>query len=125
MNDEIEGTAITESNSGEVTHVARRQSTDAQRLGQRHDRCVDEAETEVGKAPVDFHGAGELPECRRRICEGATREIPHECLHRLAFVAKEVVNLGEDETRHVAGAGTVDGVTKEPVGLVRPRRVSR
>ena len=38
MNDEIEGATITESNSGEVTHVACRQSTDAQRLGQRHHR---------------------------------------------------------------------------------------
>jgi hypothetical protein len=37
MNDEIERTTtITESNSGEVTHVACRQSTDAEQLGQRH-----------------------------------------------------------------------------------------
>jgi len=60
----------------------------------RHDRCVDEAQTEVGKAPVDFHGARELPECRRRIREGATREILHEQLHPLALVAKEVVDFG-------------------------------
>jgi hypothetical protein len=33
MNDQLEGTTITESNSGEVTHVARRQSTGAQQLG--------------------------------------------------------------------------------------------
>jgi hypothetical protein len=93
MNDESEGTTITESDSGEVTHVARRQSTDAQRLGQRHDRCIDEAQTEVGTAPVDFHGARELPECWRRRREDATREILHEQLHALAFVAKEAVNF--------------------------------
>ena len=58
-----------------MTHVACRQPTDAQRLGQRHQRCVDEAQTEVGKAPVDFHGARELRECRRCIREGAMREI--------------------------------------------------
>jgi hypothetical protein len=31
MNDEIEGATIKESNSGEVTHVACRQSTDVRR----------------------------------------------------------------------------------------------
>jgi len=40
MNDEIEGTTGTESISGELTHVACRESTDAQRRGQRHHRCV-------------------------------------------------------------------------------------
>jgi hypothetical protein len=94
MNDEIEGTTVTESNSSEVTHVACRQSSNAQRLGQSHDRGVDNAQAEVGKTPVDFHGARELPECRRRIREGATREILHEQLHPLALVAKEVGNFG-------------------------------
>ena len=94
MNDEIECTTITESNRGEVTHVACRQSTDAQRLGERHDRCVDETQTQVGKAPIDFHGARELPKCGRRIREGAAREILHEQLHPTALVAKEVIYFG-------------------------------
>jgi hypothetical protein len=51
MNDELEGATITESSSGEVTHVARRQSTDAQRLGQRRDRCIDEVQADVLKRP--------------------------------------------------------------------------
>ena len=56
-NDEIDGTTITESNSGEVTHVGCRQSTDAQRLGQSHYRCVDQAQMEVRITPVRFHTA--------------------------------------------------------------------
>ena len=38
MHDQLERPAVTESNGGEMTHVARGQSTDAERLGQRHDR---------------------------------------------------------------------------------------
>jgi hypothetical protein len=123
------GRTVTESNNGEVTHVPWRQSTDAQRLGQRHHRCVDEAQPEVDKAPVDFHGAGEMPECRRCICEGATREILHEQLHPLALVAKEVVNFGQHETGDVAGPCLVNGLAKQPVVRCAldqiPRVVSR
>ena len=50
-----------------------------------------------GAPPVDFLAARELPECRRRIREGATREILHEQLHPLALVAKEVVHFGENK----------------------------
>ena len=115
MNDEIERTTITESDSGEVPHVACRQSTDAQRLGQRHHRSVDEAQIEVGKAAVDFHGARELSECRRRIREGTTREILHEQLHPLALVAKDVVDLGKDQTGNVARASSINGMAKQRV----------
>ena len=51
MNDEIEGTTITGSNRGEVTHVACRQSTDAQRLAQRHHRSVDKAQAPRSAKP--------------------------------------------------------------------------
>lgn len=53
-----------------------------------------QAQTEVGKASVDVHGARELPKCRRRIREGATREILHEQLHPLALVEKGLVDFG-------------------------------
>ena len=39
----------------------------------------------------------------------------HEHLHRLALVAKEVVDLGEHETRHIAGACLVNRISEESV----------
>jgi len=115
LNHELEPTAIMESDRSEVTRVARRQSTNAQRLGQRHHRCVDEAQTEVAEAPVNFHGTRELPQRRRRIREGATGEILHERLHRLALIPKEVVDLGEHEAWNVSRTRLVDGVAKASV----------
>jgi hypothetical protein len=38
----------------------------------------------------------------RRVREGALREILHERRRRLTPVAKEVVDLGEDQARHKA-----------------------
>jgi hypothetical protein len=49
--------AVAESNSREVTHVARRQPTDAQPLGQRHGGCVDQTQSEVREPAVDLHRA--------------------------------------------------------------------
>ena len=41
MHDQLERLAVTESNGGEVAHVARREPTHTERLGQSHDRRVD------------------------------------------------------------------------------------
>lgn len=83
--------------------------------GQRHDRTIDEAQTEIREAPVHLHRTRELADCRRRVGEGAANEVLHEHLHRLALVAKEAVNFGKDETGDIAGTRLVDGGTKEPV----------
>ena len=37
MDDQVEWAAVTQSNGREVTHVACRQTTDAECLGERHD----------------------------------------------------------------------------------------
>ena len=37
MNHEVEGAAVEESNGREMTHIARGQPTDTERLGERHD----------------------------------------------------------------------------------------
>lgn len=42
--------ATGESNGSEVAHVARREPVDAKQLGQRHDRTIDEAQTEIREA---------------------------------------------------------------------------
>ncbi len=55
MNHQVERPAVAESNGGEVTHVARREAAYAERLGQRYDRTVDEAQAEIREAPVHFH----------------------------------------------------------------------
>ena len=36
-------------------------------------------------------------------------------MHRLALVAKEVVDFGEHETRHEAGTGLVNRISEESV----------
>ena len=55
MNHEVERPAVPESNGSEVTHVARCQPTDAERLGQRHDRSVNEAHAKIREASVHLH----------------------------------------------------------------------
>ncbi len=115
MHNQLEPAATGESNGSEVAHVARREPVDTKRLGQRHDRTIDEAQTEIRESPVHFHRTCELADCRRRVGEGAANEILHEHVHRLALVAKEVVNFGKDETGDIAGTRLVDGGTKEPV----------
>lgn len=115
MHDQFEPVASSESNGGEVTHVAGRESIDADRLGQRDDRGVDEAQAKIREASVHVHRTRELAEGWRRVGEGTARQILHERLHRCAFVAKEVVDLGEDESRNVARAGLVDDAAKAPV----------
>jgi len=115
MYDQFERATIGKSNGGEVTHVAGRDSIDAERFGQGDDRGVDEAEAEIHEASVDVHRTRELADRRRRVGEGAAREILHERLHRRALAAKEVIDLGEDETRNVTGPRLVDSVAKEPM----------
>jgi hypothetical protein len=56
-NHQLERAAVAESKGGEVTHVARRQTTDAERLGKGHDRAIDEAQVQIREASVDFHRA--------------------------------------------------------------------
>jgi len=48
-NHQLERTALAESNGGKVAHVARRQTADAERLGERHDRSVNEAQGKISK----------------------------------------------------------------------------
>ena len=55
MNDQVEGAAVAESKGCEVTQIARCQTTDAERLGERHDRTIDEAHAEIREASVHFH----------------------------------------------------------------------
>jgi len=55
MNHQFERAAVAESNGCEVTHAARSQTTDAERLGERHDRAVHEAQAEIREASVHFH----------------------------------------------------------------------
>jgi hypothetical protein len=55
--------------------IARRQATDVERLGERHDGTIDEAQTQIRESSVYFHGAGELTDSRRRVREGASGEI--------------------------------------------------
>ena len=115
MNHQIKRAAVTQSNGGKVTHVARGQSTDAERLGKRYDRTIDEAQAQIREASIHFHRTGELTDGWRRVSESAARDIPHEHLHRPALVAKEVVDLCQHETRNVTGACLVNGSAKEPV----------
>jgi len=115
MHDQLEPATTCESNGGEVTHVAGRDSIDAEGFGQGDDRRVDEAKAEIGEPSVHVDRTRELAKGRRCVREGAAREILHERLHRRALAAKEVIDLGEDETRNIAGARLVDGVAKEPV----------
>jgi hypothetical protein len=37
MDDQVKRLTVAESNGGEVTHIARREASDAERLGERHD----------------------------------------------------------------------------------------
>jgi hypothetical protein len=55
MNHQLERASIAESNSREVTHVARGQTTNAKRLGERHDRTIDETKAEIREASIHFH----------------------------------------------------------------------
>ena len=97
MNDQLEGAAVAQSNGREVTHVARRQPANTERFGERHNRAIDEAKTKIPEASVHIHRARQLTDGWRRVGERASGEILHEPLHRLALVAKEVVDLGEHQ----------------------------
>jgi hypothetical protein len=50
-----------------------------------------------------------------RVGENARGEVLHEHLHRLALVAKKVVDLGEYDPGNVAGACLIDGLAKRLV----------
>ena len=55
MNHQVERAAVAKSNSGEMTHVARRQATDAERLGERYNRPIDEVQAKIREASIHFH----------------------------------------------------------------------
>lgn len=55
MDRQLEPAATGESNGGEVAHVARREAVNAERLGQRHHRAIDEAQTKIREASVHLH----------------------------------------------------------------------
>jgi len=60
MDDQIERATIAKSNGCEMTHIACRQTTDAENLSKRNNRTVHKAQTEIGVAPIDLHRACEL-----------------------------------------------------------------
>jgi hypothetical protein len=93
VDNQLERAAVAEANGREVTHVARGDTTEVEILGERHDRSIHEAKTEIRVALVDLHGARELLEGRWRIRECAASKIPHECLHPAPLVSKEVIEL--------------------------------
>jgi hypothetical protein len=95
----FERSAIAKTNGREMTHIARDETTNAKRFGERDDRSIDEAQVDVREASVDLHGTSKLTDGRRRVREGASGEILHEHLHRPSLIAKEVVDLGETETK--------------------------
>ena len=67
MNDEVEGTTITESDGGEVAHVACCQTTNADRLGERDDGTIDETEAKICEASIHIHHTREITDRRWRI----------------------------------------------------------
>jgi hypothetical protein len=112
MHNKRERLTVTEANSAEVADVARGEATDTEQLGERHDRRVNQPQAEIGKESVHFHRARELTSGWRRIRKSSATEILHEHLHCLTLVAKEVVELGEHESRNVTSAGVVDRVSE-------------
>jgi hypothetical protein len=58
----------------EVSDVSCGEPTDAEILSERHDRCVDEAQAEIGISPINLHGPRKLVQPRRgvRECPKAT-----------------------------------------------------
>ncbi len=66
MHDQLEPAPIRQSNGSKVTHIAGRESIDAERLGQRDDRGVDEAQTKIREASVHVHRTRELAEEQAR-----------------------------------------------------------
>ena len=55
MDHQLERAAVAESNGRKVTHVARRQPPDAERFGERHDRTINQPETQIRELSVHFH----------------------------------------------------------------------
>lgn len=115
MDDQLECTAVTQTQRREVTHIARGQATDAECLGERDDRSIYEPKAKVRVTPIDVHGSGELVERGRGVRKCAAGKIPHERCHCLPLVAKEVVELGKHQGRHITSAGLVDSVSKQPM----------
>jgi hypothetical protein len=58
-----------------VAHVPCGQTTDAERLGEGHDRTIDKAEAKIREASIDLHRPCELTGRRRRVGERTSREI--------------------------------------------------
>jgi hypothetical protein len=123
-NDEVERATIRESDSCEMTHVTCRQTPDAERLGERNNRTVHKAKTEVSVAPIDLHRPRELIQRRRYVGERAACDVPHEASHRFSLVTKEIIDFGEYESRNVTGPSRVDGMAKQPmIGRIRDQVV--
>src|SRR5258705_288620 len=99
--DDLEGTAVAQSNGGKVSHIARQHAADAEILGEHDNRRVHEAQTEIPVPVVHDHGAPKLIESRWRIGERTVEQIAHEYVHFLAVVAKEVVELRQHEAGNV------------------------
>ena len=91
MNDQIERAPVTQPDRGKVAYVTGGESTDAQALGERHDRAVDQPKAEIRVASVDLHGPRKLVGRGRCVGEGASRQVSHEQLHCPPFAAEEIV----------------------------------
>ena len=57
MNHQFKRAAVTQANGREVTHIARGQTANAERLGEGHDRTIDEAKAKIREASVYLHSA--------------------------------------------------------------------
>ena len=115
MDHQPERAAVAQPDGAKMADVPRGDPPDAEIFCERDDRTVHEAESKIREAAVDLHRASELIERRRRVCERPTREIVHERLHATPLVAKEVIDLGQNQGRDVPGARSVDLFPKAPM----------
>ena len=115
MDDEFERTPIAEPDGDEMTHIACGDSTNPESFCQRNHRPIHQAEPKIRVTTVDFQGSRELALIGWSVDERAAGKILHERLHRPAFVAEEIIELGQYQAWHVASARPVDGAPEQTV----------
>lgn len=101
MNHQFERPPISESNGREVAQIARGQTPDAEPLGKRHDRTIDQVQTEICEPPIHVHRARELVHGRGRIRKSATREVLHQDPHGPALITQKICDFSEHQARNV------------------------
>jgi hypothetical protein len=97
VDDQLECRTVAQPDRREMPDISCRETTDAKIVGERHDARIDEAEMEIGIAPVNLHGPRELIECWWSIGKRATRQIVNQRLHGWPFIAKEIVDFRQHE----------------------------